>query len=186
METVSTPPVALDGGPVKDMEPESRINEIVQSIQKPKKLVLPKTYLRGPHQKQIELYEMEDNLTIDTPLINDMISLVVDTKKPEQNTVGDNVFEPEPKVQKERTTKVRKQNKQKEASSSSQALQPNDNTGNETKDKKEVKQRKPTEYNIFVKETVVTLQESHKHMTSKERFSLAIQMWNEKKTVKSE
>jgi hypothetical protein len=41
--------------------------------------------------------------------------------------------------------------------------------------------RGPSAYNVFVKETLGVLCKTHDHMTSKERFSLAIQMWNEQK-----
>lgn len=41
--------------------------------------------------------------------------------------------------------------------------------------------RAPSAYNIYVKETLAVLTKTHSHMTSKERFSLAIQMWNDQK-----
>lgn len=44
------------------------------------------------------------------------------------------------------------------------------------------KTRKPTAYNVYVKETVIQLQETHKDLSPKERFKLAIKMWSENKT----
>lgn len=46
---------------------------------------------------------------------------------------------------------------------------------------KDDKEKKPSAYNIFVKDAVKKLQDSHKHLGSKERFQLAIQMWNDHK-----
>lgn len=47
------------------------------------------------------------------------------------------------------------------------------------------KEKKPSAYNIFVKDAVRQLQGTHQHLGSKERFQLAIQMWNEHKKNKS-
>jgi hypothetical protein len=44
------------------------------------------------------------------------------------------------------------------------------------------KKRLPSKYNIFIKETLATLHKSHPHLLGKERFSLAVRMWNEQKT----
>lgn len=47
------------------------------------------------------------------------------------------------------------------------------------------KDKRPSAYNIFVKDTVRQLQGTHQHLGSKERFQLAIQMWNDHKKSKS-
>jgi hypothetical protein len=44
-----------------------------------------------------------------------------------------------------------------------------------------VVKRKPTAYNIFVKETLEILKKTHTHLTAKEKFHTAILMWNESK-----
>lgn len=43
------------------------------------------------------------------------------------------------------------------------------------------KKRLPSKYNIFIKETLAILHKSHPHLLGKERFSLAVRMWNEQK-----
>jgi hypothetical protein len=45
------------------------------------------------------------------------------------------------------------------------------------------KKRPPSKYNIFMKETIITLNASHPHLLGKERFALAVSMWNEKKKI---
>lgn len=40
----------------------------------------------------------------------------------------------------------------------------------------------PTAYNIFVKTTCEELMTTHANMTPRERYALAIQMWNDRKT----
>jgi len=58
------------------------------------------------------------------------------------------------------------------------------NKDNDKKSKRvkntEVK-RKPSAYNIFVKENLEILKNTHKHLTAKEQFHMAIFMWNESK-----
>ena len=44
------------------------------------------------------------------------------------------------------------------------------------------KKRLPSKYNIFIKDTLAILHKSHPHLLGKERFSLAVRMWNEQKT----
>ena len=129
----------------------SRINVIVQHIQKNKKLVLPKTYVRNAKTYQVEYANMDDELVSE--------SVLCITSVPPNQEHSTNIFEPtlEVKNNKRRVTKK--------------------NT-----DEKVPSTKRPSAYNIFVKETVKKLQETHKHLSSKERFQLAIQMWNDTKT----
>lgn len=64
-------------------------------------------------------------------------------------------------------------------------FQPSSTVTTERKKKKNVanveKKRNPSVYNIFVKDTLAILTTSHHQLTSKERFSLAIKMWNDQK-----
>ena len=45
------------------------------------------------------------------------------------------------------------------------------------------KKRAPSKYNIFIKDTLAALHVSHPHLLGKERFALAVDMWNEKKRL---
>jgi hypothetical protein len=44
-----------------------------------------------------------------------------------------------------------------------------------------VKKRQPTQYNIFIKETVALLTQTRPDLVGRERFKYAISLWNEKK-----
>lgn len=72
------------------------------------------------------------------------------------------VFEPSPQVLEEKVVVEKKERRQSKKTT--------DNA-----------EKRPSAYNIFVKDTVEKLADSHKHMGRKERFQLAIQMWNEHK-----
>lgn len=43
------------------------------------------------------------------------------------------------------------------------------------------KKRAPTQYNIFIKETLVVLASTRQDLVGKERFKYAVHLWNEKK-----
>ena len=136
-------------------ETSSKLNEIIEHIQKPKKLVLPKSYLRP--RNTIDYLDIQDNLSIET-ISNNRIET---NKETEMKLVEINILEPSEDVKKDAEKKYKK-----------------------TKENAEKKKRTPTAYNIFVKETVIKLQESHKDLTPKERFKLAISMWSENKPTK--
>lgn len=141
-----------------DNEPYSRLNEIIEHIQKPKKLVLPKGYLR-PRNTQIDNLDIQDNLSVEHISNNKNNIVQTDKKDAIPKPMVINILEP--------SEDAKKKNKN-------------------TKDNKEKKTRNPTAYNIYVKETVVKLQESHKDLTPKERFKLAISMWSENKPTRNE
>jgi hypothetical protein len=145
---------------VQDNEDDtcSRLNEIIEHIQKPKKLVLPKGYLR-PRGTQVDFLDIQDNLSVE-PISPKTDKLETEINKVEPLMI--NILEPSEDVKKD----ARK-------------------TNNKPKDGKEKKTRNPTAYNIFVKETVIKLTETHKHLTPKERFKLAISMWSENKSTKN-
>jgi len=143
-------------------EPDSKVSMIVQHIMKNKKLVLPKAYIRNPKSYQAEYADMEDELTQEE-------NLVSQTPKSEVLETSNSVFEPKPEVVKERVKVERKKVKAGKA----------ETAGEDKPDKK------PSAYNIFVKETVKKLQDTHRHLGSKERFKLAIQMWSEHKNKAS-
>lgn len=133
----------------------SKLNEIIEHIQKPKKLVLPKIYLRP--RNTADYLDIQDNLSAET-ISNNRIET---NKETEIKLVEINILEPSEDVKKDAEKKNKK-----------------------TKENAEKKKRNPTAYNIFVKETVIKLQESHKDLTPKERFKLAISMWSENKPTK--
>lgn len=118
-------------------ETKTKLDEILEHLHKPKKLTLPKGYVRK-QKANIDFLEIKDNLTTDNSSNFDKNNI---TNKDDGND---------------------------------KEVVPKDDGGKKTK--------KPTAYNIFVKETVVRLQETHKDLTPKERFKLAIKMWSENKT----
>lgn len=123
----------------------SRLNLIIENIQKPKKLVLPKSYLRRPNT-QVDLHDIQENLDIEN---------VYCVKKQQEM----NILEPSEDVKNE-AKKIHNKIQEK-------------------------KTKNPTAYNIFVKETVQQLTQTRKDLTPKERFRLAITMWNEHKQSKN-
>ncbi len=141
---------AIHGG--EDVK--SNFEAILEHIQKPKKLVLPKGYLRK-QTNHMDLIDIEDNLTMDN-------ITEISNKREEEDAkiIKNSIYEVVDKV----------------------IDKPDNKTVNEQEDVKVKKTRKPTAYNIFVKETVIRLQETHKELTPKERFKLAIKMWGENKS----
>lgn len=140
---------------IEDIQDDTseRLNEIIEHIQKPKKLVLPKGYLRS-RTTQVDFLDIHDNLSIEPISVN--------TDKQETDRAFINILEPSESVKKD-AKKIQKK----------------------TKDNQEKKTRNPSAYNIFVKETVIKLTETHKHLIPKERFKLAISMWSENKANKN-
>lgn len=133
----------------ENVDYNDRLNQIIEHIQKPKKLALPKGYLR-PRNTFVDCLDIQDNLDTEPIHSNGSTS---DIK--ESNTTLINILEPSESVKKDGKKAIKKAN--------------------------EKKTRNPTAYNIFVKETVVKLIETHQHLTPKERFKLAIAMWSENK-----
>ena len=134
-----------------DTEGISRVDVIVQHILKNKKLQLPKAYVRNPKAYQAQYADMEDELTVEASEVVEVIEAI--------DCATTDVFEPVAEVRTEKQAVEKKQR---------------------AKEKKD-KEKKPSAYNIFVKDAVKKLQDSHKHLGSKERFQLAIQMWNDHK-----
>ena len=144
---------------------------------KHKPFTLPKHYIR----KQQELSEILDNLTEDPPCV--YVSSVKVHSSTTDNTTNiasssttlTTLLEPSEKVQKERRKYTRKQHKTPVEHEKIEVVE---------EEQEEVKkERKPSAYNVFVKETLVGLAESHKEMSAKNRFALAIQKWNEHKAA---
>lgn len=126
---------------------ESNLDAILEHIQKPKKLTLPKGYVRKQNS-YIDLLDIQDNLTLDS---------IADGKK---HDVTMKLYKTNVEVEVKNVVEEKKPENQNEIGK---------------------KTRKPTAYNIFVKETVIKLQATHKELTPKERFKLAIKMWGESK-----
>jgi hypothetical protein len=162
------------------VEPEtivevSRLDMIIQHIQKPKKLVLPKGYVRNHQKRQNELVDVIDCLEVESNVIT---SIPSQTKSNiTQTNIHVNVYEPEERVKKEKEAVIKKHIKKAEKVVKSEASS-NINTNEGTTKKTRI----PTAYNVYVKETVKNLQETHKDLTPKERFNLAIRMWSEQKS----
>jgi hypothetical protein len=128
----------------QDVETKTKLEEILEHLQKSRKLTLPKGYVRKPKANN-DFLEIKDNLTTDN----------VTNKS--ANTIPrlDNALANDDKIVPTKT-------------------QDKVDNGKKT--------RKPTAYNIYVKETVIQLQETHKDLSPKERFKLAIKMWSDNKT----
>jgi hypothetical protein len=45
----------------------------------------------------------------------------------------------------------------------------------------ETTKRPPSAYNVFMKTTVATLADTHKHLSAKARYTLALELWREHK-----
>lgn len=129
----------------------SRVDIIVQHIQKNKKVQLPKEYVRNPKVYQLEYEDLEDELQSEHVIMSNVSA-----------SASVNVFEPSPQVIEDTVVVYRKERKK--------AKKTTNNV-----------EKRPSAYNMFVKDTVQKLADSHKHMGRKERFQLAIQMWNEHK-----
>jgi hypothetical protein len=122
--------------------------------EKPKKFVLPRLYIRITKVVAFE-ESLEDNLEPEQPLITSIVSVIFPNDQSVTHV---------PDEQGTTTKRLRQRIKKAENGTT----------------EKEIK-RKPSNYNIFVKETLITLSRTHSHMTSKERFTLALMMWGEKK-----
>jgi len=123
--------------------------------EKPKKFVLPRLYIRITKVVAFE-ESLEDNLEPEKPLLTSIASVISSNDKSVTHL---------PDEQDTTTKRLRQRSKKAEKGTN----------------EKEVKM-KPSNYNIFVKETLVTLSMTHSHLTSKERFTLALMMWREKKS----
>lgn len=159
-------------------------------IQKPKKFVLPRSYLR---QKHAQADDFADVLHPEKPLLSYVTSLAVTDvastyQVPQSSVITECLCAPTSSSKHvEKQKRVRKPNT---ASSSVPVSVTSDEKREEVdttepipQEDKPVKEKRPTAYNIFVKSTLLRLAKSHEHMTSKERFSLAIVMWNEHKAL---
>jgi molybdopterin/thiamine biosynthesis adenylyltransferase len=144
-----------------DTEGISRVDVIVQHILKNKKLQLPKAYVRNPKAYQAQYADMEDELTVEASEVVEVVEVIEAIEAIDCATTD--VFEPVAEVRTEKQAVEKKQR------------------AKEKKDNEKDKEKKPSAYNIFVKDAVKKLQDSHKHLGSKERFQLAIQMWNDHK-----
>lgn len=134
----------MEGTQDVEIKTKTKLEEILEHLQKPRKLTLPKGYVRKPKANN-DFLEIKDNLTTDNVTYKS------------SNTIPklDNALANDDKIVPSKTQ-------------------------NKVDNGKKI--RKPTAYNIYVKETVIQLQETHKDLSPKERFKLAIKMWSENKT----
>lgn len=141
----------------------TKVEEIIQHIQNPKKLTLPKGYKKSQH-KNNELIDMEDCL--DYEVASTVTSVA-------------NSFTAHNKMQQQKDSNTNVNNNQ------NVDIKVVEKTVKAKKEKSEKKARPPTAYNVFVKETMLKLQETHNELSGRERFNLAIKMWNDQKKVKT-
>ena len=50
-------------------------------------------------------------------------------------------------------------------------------------EKQATKKRQPTQYNLFIKDTMAVLATTRPELVGKERFKYAVHLWNEKKKI---
>lgn len=145
---------------------------------KHKPFTLPKHYIR----KHQEFSEVFDNLEVDTPTVFVVSSKKVNVTNDDTTNIASSstslkeILEPTEKVQKERRKYTKKQQKTPIEHDKTEIIA-------EEQQEEVKKERRPTAYNVFVKETLAGLAESHKEMSAKDRFALAIQKWNEHKSA---
>jgi hypothetical protein len=139
---------------------------------KPKKFTLPRFYVRNSRAIDT-LSDMTDDLSAEIYIVSDKASTSDTTITTEmhlevanQDTILD---------EKQEVNLEKKKGKAKKAANN------NTNAKTETKPKVAKATKAPTAYNIFIKETCETLLNTRANLTPRERYALAIQMWNDRK-----
>ncbi len=160
---------------------------------KVKKFVLPRIYFRKTTNILLE-DDIEDNLKQDDPLLAPLTVLSSDGNNAidaidaidanhDINNNNENLALhrmaslPDDKIAKIFITKTKKKTS-RATKVDSQVETPN---SLQTPVDEKATKRKPSKYNIFVKEKLIILNKTHAHMTAKERFTLAIMMWGDEK-----
>lgn len=153
-------------------------------LSKPKKFVLPKFYIRNSATVEMAY---EDNLAAEEPLIHkkeqppsmsshtNMDDVIV-------NKETLNITEKVSGLELSADTTITKPSIKPKRQYNKKKIQPppaSEEPEASTSTPKAV--RKPSAYNIFIKETLETLKGTHPQLSSKEKFTLAIQIWNERK-----
>jgi hypothetical protein len=149
---------------------------------KPKKFALPKLYVRN-HTHLDATYE--DNLCADEPLILKVDTTVqqpslvikdelLNTDVKEQLPQVETKPKPKPKAKRQYVSK-------KKVGKAADVVETLTSEPEPTVQTVPKAVRKPSAYNIFIKDTLENLKSTHAHLTSKEKFTLAIQLWNERK-----
>ena len=141
-------------------------------VVKPKKFALPRFYVRNSRAIDI-LSDMTDNLETENYKVSDIAS-TSNTTIP--NEIHFEVAEQDTIVEQKQELKVEK--KKGKSKETKKATNKNTNAEAEAKPKTT---KTPTAYNIFIKETCETLTKTRANLTPRERYALAIQMWNESK-----
>jgi hypothetical protein len=136
---------------------------------KPKKFALPRFYVRNSRAIDT-LSDMTDDLSPENYTVSEKASTSDTTVTTElhlevanQDTILD---------EKQEVNLEKKKGKAKKTANN------NTNVKTETKPKAT---KAPTAYNIFIKETCETLTNTRANLTPRERYALAIQMWNDRK-----
>jgi hypothetical protein len=139
-------------------------------VVKPKKFALPRFYVRNSRAIDI-LSDITDELETENYKVSDIAS-TSNTTVP--NEIHLEVAEQDTIVEQKQELNVeKKKGKSKETKKAT-----NKNTNTEAKPKTT---KTPTAYNIFIKETCETLTKTRANLTPRERYALAIQMWNDSK-----
>jgi hypothetical protein len=136
----------------------------------PKKFALPRFYVRNSRAVDT-LSDMTDDLSAENYTVINKASTSDTTVTTElhlevanQDTILD---------EKQEVNLEKKKGKAKKTAN-------NTNAKTETKPKAT---KAPTAYNIFIKETCETLTNTRANLTPRERYALAIQMWNDRKSA---
>ena len=127
---------------------------------KPKKFVLPRFYVRNSRAADA-VSEIADELTVDAWAMEALPSTSTSALENHADCHKEDVSSPSPVAKKEKT----KEPKTKDTEAKT----------------KPTKVKAPSAYNVFIKETCDTLTKTHANLTPRERYALAIQMWNERK-----
>lgn len=149
---------------------------------KPKKFALPKLYVRN-HTHLDAIYE--DNLCADEPLILKVDNVQQPTLVKTEEIETIDIEEQVPEVKTKSKAKTKRQYVSKKKSGKvDKAVDVVETLTSEPEPTVQTVPkavRKPSVYNIFIKDTLENLKSTHAHLTSKEKFTLAIQLWNERK-----
>ena len=138
---------------------------------KPKKFALPRFYVRNSRAIDT-LSDMTDDLSADNYTVTDIASTsdtTVSTELHFEVTNQDTILDEKPEETVEKKKGKAKKTAKNNATAKAEA---------ETKPKAT---KTPTAYNIFIKETCETLTNTRANLTPRERYALAIQMWNDRK-----
>lgn len=160
------------------METSNNTSAIVEevndvSILKPKKFALPKKYMRDLRLNVDE--SLINELDIEQPLLD--VEYKINGNEVQHEPIQENVIENNDREDELTETDTKSKPKKQKPKT---VIKATEKTSNEVK-----KPRKPSAYNIFMKDTLEQLGHTHKHMPYKERFIYATQLWNAHKAQSS-